>query len=229
MPDWRQMVRQRLSGLALNEDAATNILEELADHLEDEFRSLLRQGATEQDAMRQVLERVGDWQRLKRRIEYSHYEERHMTNRISQLWLPGMLAFVVSMAVEALANRLEPNPLIFSLDMGTPILKFYPLWLGLLPLAGALGAYLSKRMRGSVLMALGSSVFPVLLYGCVFLIAIPVGLVMGHNLDHHVVAAAIFGMGTGWVLLPGTAMLAGGLLVQLLWSRGSTSRSTITG
>ena len=65
-------------------------------------------------------------------------------------------------------------------------------------------------------MVLASSIFPVLPYAVVFLIAIPIGLVMGRNLPNYIVARAIFIMAIGWVLVPCTALLAGALLVQKL-------------
>jgi len=52
--------------------------------------------------------------------------------------------------------------------------------------------------------------------------------VISHSLAHHIVTAAFFTMMLGWVLVPGVALLAGGLLVQLL-SRRSGSRSITTG
>jgi membrane protein YdbS with pleckstrin-like domain len=98
---------------------------------------------------------------------------------------------------------------------------FYTGWLLMLPLAGAVGAYLSKRAGGSLRMVLASSLFPVLPFIVVFLIAIPAGLAMGHGL----VPAAYFTLGMQWVLLPGAALLAGGLLVELFISPRLTSCS----
>ena len=146
-----------------------------------------------------------------------------MTPRVTRLWLPGLLTFALSMGLEALVQKFGPRPLIFSLEKGTPVLMFYTAWLLALPLVGAIGAYLSKRAGGSLRMVLGSSIFPVLPFAVVFLIAIPIGLVIGHNLPHYTVTVAFFTMGFGWVLLPGVALLIGGLLVQFLISPRLTS------
>jgi hypothetical protein len=73
-----------------------------------------------------------------------------------------------------------------------------------------------------------SSVFPVLPFGVVFLIAIPAGLLMSHALAHHIVGAAFLTMMLGWVLVPGVALLAGGLLVQLLSRRSSSPSVTMS-
>ena len=147
-----------------------------------------------------------------------------MTNRVKQLWLPGLLSFALSMGLLEVAQKFGPRPFILDLDKGTPVLMFYTAWLLVLPLAGALGAYLSWRAGGSARMVLISSIFPVLPYAVVFMLAIPVGLLISHALAHHIVTAALFTMTIGWVLIPGIALLAGGLLVQLLCSRRSGSR-----
>lgn len=65
-------------------------------------------------------------------------------------------------------------------------------------------------------MVLVSSIFPVLPFAVVFMIAIPVGLVINHALAHHTVTAAYFSLSVGWVLAPGIALFVGGLLIQLL-------------
>jgi len=82
------------------------------------------------------------------------------------------------MGLLELVQKFGPRPIILNLDQGTPVLMFYTSWLLILPLAGALGAYLSKRAGGSVRMVLASSMFPVLPFAVVFLIAVPVGLVI---------------------------------------------------
>jgi hypothetical protein len=142
-----------------------------------------------------------------------------MTARVTQFWFPGLLTFLVSMVLLELVQKVGPKPIILGLDKGIPILMFYTGWLALLPLAGALGAYLSHRARGSFRIALASSLFPVLPLVVVFLIAIPIGLAMGHGLAPKV----FLNIGVEWVLLPGMALFAGGLPTQLLLSRRTTS------
>src|SRR6266478_6499576 len=113
--------------------------------------------------------------------------------------------------------------------MTNRVKQFWLPWLLTLPLAGAMGAYLSKRAGASRRMTLFSSVFPVLPLAAVFLIAIPVGLVLSHTLSHGIVAAAFLTLGTAWVGVPGAILLAGGFLVQLLFSQRSASRGVTTG
>lgn len=216
MTDWQELVRQRLAGLPLASAEKEEVHAELAAHLEEEYESLRAKGLAEQAAMEQTLARVEDWYDLQQRIFFARSGRDYMTNRVKQIWLPGLLTFTVSLVLASLGERLGPQPMFLSLDKGTPILMFYAGWLLTLPLAGAIGAYVSKRAGGSQRMVLASSIFPVLPYAVVFLIAIPIGLVMGRNLPNYIVARAIFIMAIGWVLVPCTALLAGALLVQKL-------------
>jgi len=221
MPDWQELVRQRLSGLALDAEEKDEVQVELAAHLEESYEVFRAEGLPEYEAVQRTLAQVADWKDLQRKIDSARIGKDTMTNRVTQLWLPGLLTFALSMGLLELVQKFGPRPIILNLDKGTPVLMFYTSWLLILPLAGALGAYLSKRAGGSVRMVLASSIFPVLPFAVVFLIAIPVGLVIGHNLAHHIVTAAFFTMGLGWVLAPGATLFAGGLLVQFLFSRRS--------
>ena len=225
--DWEELVRAKLAGLAIEPREKREVIEELAAHLDETYEELRGRGFTEEDAAQRGLSEVKDWHDLRRRIQAARRKENMMTNRVRQLWLPGLLTFVLSMGLLELVQKFGPRPIVLDLDKGTPVLMFYTSWLLTLPLAGAIGALLSKRAGGSPRILAISSVFPVLPFGVVFLIAIPAGLLIGHNLSHRIVAAAFLTMVFGWVLVPGVALLTGGLLIQLL-SRRSSSPSITT-
>ena len=219
MPDWLQLVRDRLSRLALDSVEKEQVCAELAAHLSETYESLRRQGLTHSEAEQIALAVAGDWENLRNEIRRVRFGEYDMTNRVTQLWLPGMLTFTVSIALVVLGQRLGPRPFFLHLDKGTPILAFYSGWLLTLPLAGAIGAYLSNRAGGSPRMMLAASAFPVLPYVAVFSIASP-GLSMGHNLPLQIVAPVLLRMVLGWVLIPGLALLVGGLPIHFFTIRG---------
>ena len=150
-----------------------------------------------------------------------------MNARVKCLWLPGLLTFGICMILLDLCQRFGPAPLVLNLEH-PPVLLFYTRWLLTLPLAGAIGAYLSKRGGGSLRTVLLASIFPVLPFGVVFLIAIPAGLLLSRVLAHHIVAASFLNLMAAWVVAPGLALLIGGLAVQLLLSRRSVARRTAT-
>ena len=55
MPDWKAEIRKHLIGLRLEPTREAEIVEELAQHLDDRYEELLAQGATEQEARLAVL------------------------------------------------------------------------------------------------------------------------------------------------------------------------------
>lgn len=50
MPDWRVIIRQRLAALNLRPVDEMDIVEELAQHIEDRYVDLRQAGASEDDA-----------------------------------------------------------------------------------------------------------------------------------------------------------------------------------
>ena len=58
MPEWRDEIRRRLAGLHLDPARADEIVEELAQHLEQSFDELVAAAATEGEARRTVLEEL---------------------------------------------------------------------------------------------------------------------------------------------------------------------------
>jgi hypothetical protein len=96
MPDWRELVRQRLSGLALDAAEKEEVHAELAAHLEESYESLLREGMPEPEAIERALSLAGDWQDLRRRIQTARTKENIMNNRVRRFWLPSLLTFVLA-------------------------------------------------------------------------------------------------------------------------------------
>ncbi|MGD0297005.1 MAG: ABC transporter permease [Bryobacteraceae bacterium] len=64
MPEWKQIVRERLQGLKLDGARESEIVDELAQHLEDRYDSLRSAGASESEARRQALEELNESQLL---------------------------------------------------------------------------------------------------------------------------------------------------------------------
>ncbi len=227
MRDWREFVQSKLAELALPPGTKTDVVDELAAHLEETYAESRKQGMTEEAAARLALSQVKDWHKLQRKIQNARMQEIIMTNRVKQFWLPGLLTFTISMVLLELVQKFFPQPFILHLDH-PPVLLFYVPWLLTLPLAGALGACLSKQAGGSRGMTLLSSAFPVLPLAAIFLMAIPVGLVLSHTLSHGIVAAAFLTLGIAWVAVPGLILLVGGFLGQFLFSRRSNSRRIVS-
>lgn len=60
MPDWQELVRQRLRGMALEGGEAEQVIDEIAGHLEDAYRAQLGLGLPDQVALRKALQEVND-------------------------------------------------------------------------------------------------------------------------------------------------------------------------
>jgi hypothetical protein len=66
------------------------------------------------------------------------------------------------------------------------------------------------------------SAFPVLALSTAFFLMFPIGFAVerltGRHVDFSIVATALLKDGIGWLLIPGAALFAGGLLAYLLLS-----------
>ena len=231
MADWRELVRERLSGLALNVDEKEEVHAEIAAHLEESYESLRTKGLTDHAAMQQVVAQVSDWKILQRDVYFAKRGVFLMQNRMRQLWVPGILTFTLSvfslMAVQTCGFR---PPISWSST--NPILVYVP-WLLTLPPLGALGAYLSSRAGGSQGTTSLVSIFPVLALTTTFLLMFPISflvqLVTGVDMDFGSVATALLKDGIGWFLLPAAALLLGGLITRLLFTSQSSPQQTAIG
>jgi hypothetical protein len=92
---------------------------------------------------------------------------------------------------------------------------------------GALGAYLAGRAGGSQRAMFLSIVFPVLPHLAFFLVVFPVSLILDDHIAHNVMPSALLMGLAAWVLVPGAALLAGGLPTQHFLSRGLGSRRIV--
>ena len=91
MPDWQELVRQRLSGLALDAAEKEEIHAELAAHLEESYEVFCKEGLPQREAVQRTLGKVADWQDLQRKILFAKRREQPMKKRMHQLWIPGSL------------------------------------------------------------------------------------------------------------------------------------------
>jgi hypothetical protein len=226
MHDWEALVRERVAGISLEPEELREVIAELAGHLEETFEQLRRQGVTEEDALERTFSQVKNWQSLSRKIQIARSKENIMTNRVKQFWLPGFLMLFLSIILLTVIQFIGPKPLFVSMQgwrMTAPVAVIYVPWLlSLLPI-GAMGAYLASRAGASGRAMLLSIVFPVMPHFVFFLVALPVALILDDHLAHNVMLSALLMGVVAWVVLPGVALLAGGLPVQILKSRRSAA------
>jgi hypothetical protein len=230
MPDWEALVGEGLADSSLASEERSEVIAELAGHLEETFEQLRRQGLSEEAAVERALSQVKNWQSLRWKIQQARLKEDVMTDRVKQVWLPGFLTLFLSvmllMVNEFIGIRFGIEPLIVSAHgsgLKAPLAVIYVPWLVSLLLIGAIGAYLALRAGASPRATLLSIMFPVLPHSIFFVIWIPVSLILGDYISHNTMPSALLMGLVGWVVLPGVALLAGGLPVQLFRSRRPAS------
>ena len=231
MPDWQELVQRRLSGLALDAREKEEVHAELAAHLEEAYETFCKKGLPEREAVDRTMEQVSDWRDLQAKILIAR-RGGFMRKRARQLWIPGFLTFMLStFFLMTLPKIFGVHPRIVESGPGT-IFVYVP-WLAALPFIGALGAYLSSRAGAARTIVLLASVFPVLALPAALLLMLPIGLVVkwiiGMPVDFSFVATAILREGISWILIPGAALLAGGLLAHLFFVQRSTRQNMAIG
>src|SRR5436190_8930815 len=77
MPDWKAEISARLAGLSLAPARELEIIEELSQHLQDQYEQELSRGATEEEARREVLEEL-------KAPQWSGQELRQVERRVPQ-------------------------------------------------------------------------------------------------------------------------------------------------
>jgi hypothetical protein len=231
MPDWLELVRQRLSGLALDAGEKEEVHAELAGHLQEFYESLCKEDMPEQTALCKTLAQVADWNELQRRIQIARRKENTMTPCASRLWLPSLVTLLVAMTMLPILERLGLNPhflflrgphgqtYVYRIFTARAIgFTVYTVWLMLLPFVGALGAYLSSRAGGTRAAIIVSGIFPALAFFVVLLLVLPFMRFLEDGL--HANARSVFhnltnepfgrvGVVAGWVLVPGACLLIG--------------------
>ena len=210
MPDWREIVRDRLTPLRVGEKRHEDIVSELADHLEDSCEDLVRQGKSESEAVQFALSTVTDWDEVRLGIQSAEQEEDIMNYRVKALWVPGACTIAFSGVLLRLLQGIPAAPPVTWVWHGAYLVLYWQ-WLLCLPLIGALGAYWSRRAGGKLLQRALAASFPALALICFPGVIAPFVLVFQSIVYHRpqLVPFAIFLL--GWGVLPGVALLLGAL------------------
>src|SRR5579871_3124634 len=158
--DWRREVRKNLEACNLPTVMREEVICELAAHLEETYENALAVNGNETDAFQLALREVEDWHALVARIQRAQSKGGPMNHRTKTLWMPA-LATITSASLAMMSLQFaEIRP---QLVWTKPVAFFlYWPWLGMLPLCGALGAWLSRRAGGSLRARVIAALMPVL-------------------------------------------------------------------
>jgi hypothetical protein len=209
MPDWDNIVANRLANLILQVPEKNEVLEELAAHLEETYASLRAEGLPHEDALSRTLSQVMDWDELRRKIQTAKKKEDKMSKRATQIWLPVGLTFVLSMSALVGALRAGMFPHGFMINSKASLLIYVP-WVLVLPVAGAIGAFWSRRAGSGRGARLAVCLVPVIALTGLFLLRFPVTLPLIPGAAWRQLSY-LAGCFLGWVVIPSVALLAGAL------------------
>ncbi len=216
MPDWQKLIHDRLTEQPSGPEIEPEVTEELAQYLEDIYEAGLGSGLAEHEAAQRALAEVRNWPHLARNIRFARDGGEMLKHRIQTLWMPGLVAAILTAAVSIAANRLATTLL------GGPHMAMfvYSGWLLILAGIGAFAAYWSRREGGSIANRTSAALFP-----AATLLAALTSLVTNPELKIAVVAS-VFSPGemrilpilpviansvVGGIFLPALALLAGAL------------------
>jgi hypothetical protein len=208
--DWNVLVRKRFTGRGLTELQQTEIVSELAAHLEDLYEHQRSLGITEADAISLALNEVDNWHQLSRNISRTRKVEGQMNYRTKSLWLPGFTTLMAAMGGLAIISRFSLEPRIYW-HGPLAIVQMHLPWLAILPIIGGIGAYLSRVANGNLKMRLAAAAFPALVPFALFCPGIALAAVTEHQASWQVFPVAFLLMVLNWVLLPGAALTLGAL------------------
>jgi len=207
MPDFEKLLWQRLG--PWNCPGGSEVIRELAAHLEDRFQELVRKGMAPDNAVQAAFEIVGDWREL--RTEIAAARRGTMTERARCILIPGAVALLMA----ALAQRL-----LWPMYAGTPFA--YRNWVmvcGMLVapklFAGAAGAAASLYAGGSRGQRIWAAEIPALsalaLFFVVFAWGITVETLSKYGFAWQPIAASASRNLLFSILLPAGALFAGAL------------------
>jgi hypothetical protein len=232
MPDWKELVRKRISGLSLPPDSKEEVIAELAGHLEDGYQNEIARGLGETEASQHVLSEV-QWNKLSRAIRRATRKEELMNNRARALWLPAivnltvaavLLIILVGLGADARMTRASmialdqlalkhPDHLRLFVLIYKPLGIIHLSWLLMLPLSAAAGCLMARRAQATAAVRLIVGLAPSLLWLAVF-----VAMSLTFELDRwqfptgFPLEDSYFALSAlGWIVLPAVPLLLGTL------------------
>jgi len=211
MPDWEQLVAERLGHLKLAPEERREVVAEIAAHLEECYQALRAAGSPDPEGY--TLAQVADWKALRHRIQKSKEDPMSFSRKVM---MPGLAAlFVAQFALSVSLHSLvalhgAPTLWQFRGTAGPLPGVFYLPWLAILPFAGALGAWLARRAGASSAQRFTAALFPSLffvvvssLFGVIALLVNPQRLISEFKLANQAVILLF------WVIIPAIACAIG--------------------
>jgi len=224
MPDWKSLVRERLSSRNSPHCVNNDVIAELAAHLEETYEEARLRNLDEPEASDLALQEVADWHVLAAQIRRAKSEEDSVNDRTKGLWLPAMVNLIVAPGLLMIIQKLAVQPRV--LWIGDMAMVLYFQWLVALPVFGAFSALLAKRAHTRFVTRLIVGLSPALAVLGAFALVLPVSLVIDRQALRHFPFAYFALTICNWVVLPAFALLLGTLPFLGEQAPPETQRST---
>ena len=132
-----------------------------------------------------------------------------MSYRTKSLWLPGLLTLTLSTGLFWFLMAIGSH--VHSPWMNNPAMMFFPSWTLALPIIGAAGALISRRLGGRPRASVLAGLFPSATMCAVFVLAVPIALLLNIHGPKILLLQGFAGAMFAWVIIPGAALLVGAL------------------
>jgi hypothetical protein len=185
-PDWKQLVGENLTTRhddrnRDDESIREEIAAELAAHLEDVYEAAQARGLDATTSLELAMQEIQNGRVLLANICRAKSKEGSMNLRTRSLWLPALASlFASSLFLFALTEiSLQPRMLLRLNYSAAQLL--YAVWIFGQIACGALGAFLSRRVGGSLSARVVAATFPAIVMLASCAIVIPASALMQHN------------------------------------------------
>lgn len=210
MPDWRQFVEEHLNARDLSNCERSDVVSELASHLEEVYDEQRTNGLPHSEAMHLASAEVMNWRILRRRIEWAKRQEGIMNHRTKSVWIPGLVTLTIASAFLAMLQVWGVRPHIVWTRSGAALMFYIP-WLIAQPAFGAIGAYISRQNGGNWHERLTASVLPAAAMVAAFCVGFCVAIALGEITNEQVSTIGLVSYILLWAALPGLALALGAL------------------
>ena len=224
MRDWQVEVGDRMGGLKLCAEARADVFRELSCPFDEIYDEARQRGAGEREAREQALGSVRDWKRFASEVQREKETLMTMTPFRRKVVAPGLVGFVFCVIPLWITSMLHHSGAQYVFRPVDPqhYFTFNIPWLLALPIAGAVGAWMSRRHGGSRRQRLAAGLFPALTFAWVPLWGSVVALVWltlnaiapARVTDHAGVAEWTMRVASflvPWVMAPAISMAIGAL------------------
>ena len=209
MPDWKKFVQARLAQKKRGAPLDDEVVQELADYLEDAAEARTSTAISQQQGIDAIAAEVKNWPRLARQIKAARGGTM-IKQRTLTMWLPGIASTTAAFLVLCASQKIGARQRFVEISPRMAMM-IYIGWLFLLPAFGAVAAWWSRRAGGSIPNRLMAALFPIFSMIAIYLVIFSSAMLTNHglgapNLFRSLSGALVFG-----VFVPATALIAGAL------------------